>query len=166
MNYFFFDASALAKRYIAEIGSDAVDLIFNKTAPARTCCLLLGVGETTSILVRARNGGKLSPPEFQKQIATFHSEIVNNDEFLKFDAERAEIYESFELIEKFSINATDAIVLRIALTFKATAEEIGQALVLVCSDKRLIRAAEKSGITVCDPEQVTLAEVQRLIDAE
>jgi hypothetical protein len=38
-------------------------------------------------------------------------------------------------------------------------------LVLVCSDKRLIRAAEKSGITVCDPEQVTPAEVQRFIDA-
>jgi hypothetical protein len=58
----------------------------------------------------------------------------------------------------------DASVLYAAITLNDDMQAAGHKLVLVCSDKRLIRAAEKSGITVCDPEQVTLAEVQRLLD--
>jgi hypothetical protein len=51
MTYFLFDASGLAKRYVPELGRNVVHLIFDKAWPLRTCCLLLGVGETTSILV-------------------------------------------------------------------------------------------------------------------
>jgi len=69
------------------------------------------------------------------------------------------------LIEQFSINSTDAIVLYVAMDLNYAMLAAGHELVFVCSDKRLIRAAINNGITVCNPEQVTLAEVQRLIDA-
>jgi predicted nucleic acid-binding protein len=165
LNYFLFDASALAKRFVAEIGSDAVDLIFNKVWPVRTCCLLLGIGETTSILVRAHNRGKLSHDEFDEQMKRLKSEVLNNPAFLSIHVERSTVIASFSLIEQFSINSSDAIVLYVAMDLNYDMLAAGHELVFVCSDKRLIRAAEKSGVTVCDPEQVTLAEVQRLIDA-
>jgi predicted nucleic acid-binding protein len=161
-----FDASALAKRFVAEIGSDAVDLIFDKAWPVRTCCLLLGVGETISILVRAHNGGKLSDIEFNEQMARLKSEVLNNPDLWAIHVERETIVSSFALIEKFSINSTDAIVLYVAINLNDDMQAAGHKLVLVCADKRLHRAAEKSGITVCNPEQVTLAEVQRLIDVD
>lgn len=166
MTYFLFDASGIAKRFVAELGGDAIDLIFDKAWPIRTCCLLLGVGETTSILVRAHNGGKLTNNEFKDQMARLRSEVLHNPDFWAIHVEREAIVSSFAFIEKFSINSTDAIVLHVTLELHADMKAAAHKLVFVCSDKRLIRAAEKSGITVCDPEQVTLAEVQRLIDAE
>jgi len=165
LTYFLFDASALAKRYVFELGRNVVDLIFDRAWPVRTCCLLLGVGETTSILVRAHNGGKLSDDEFKQQMVNFNAEVLNNSDFLSIHVERDTIIASFSLIEQFSINSTDATVLRVALELNDAMQAVAQKLVVVCSDKRLVRAAENSGIVVCNPEQVTLAEVQRLLDA-
>jgi predicted nucleic acid-binding protein len=166
VTYFLFDASGLAKRYVPELGRNVIHLIFDKTWPRRTCCLLLGVGETTSILVRAHNGGKITDDEFKEQMASLRSEVLHNPDFWTIHVEHEAIVSSFAFIEKFSINSTDAIVLHVAIELHADMKAAAHKLVFVCSDKRLIRAAEKSGITVCDPEQVTLAEVQRLIDTE
>jgi hypothetical protein len=33
LTYFLFDASGMAKRFVAELGGDAVDLIFDKAWP-------------------------------------------------------------------------------------------------------------------------------------
>jgi predicted nucleic acid-binding protein len=98
-------------------------------------------------------------------MVNLNAEVSNNPDFLSIHVERETIVSSFALIERFSINSTDAIVLYVAMNLNDDMQAVGHKLVLVCSDKRLIRAAEKSGITVCDPEQVTPAEVQRLIDA-
>ena len=165
MTYFLFDASGLAKRYVPELGRDVIHLIFDKAWPLRTCCLLFGVGETMSILVRAHNGGKLLDDEFKEQMARLRSEVLNHPDFWTIDAERDTILSSFAFIEKFSINSTDAIVLRVTINLNDAMQAAGHKLVLVCADKRLVRVAENSGIVVCNPEQVTLAEVQRLLDA-
>jgi len=55
----------------------------------------LGVGETTSILVRAHNGGKLSDDEFKAQMARLRSEVLDHPDFWTIDAERDTILSSF-----------------------------------------------------------------------
>jgi hypothetical protein len=52
---FYFDASALAKRYIPEKGSTHVDAILDTVPSNRIYVLTIGAGEVVSILVRKRN---------------------------------------------------------------------------------------------------------------
>jgi hypothetical protein len=56
------------------------------------------------------------------------------------------------LIEKHSINSVDAIVLRSALEVVIDLRDVGDDLVLVASDKRLLRAARVEGLSVFNPE--------------
>ena len=56
------------------------------------------------------------------------------------------------LIEKHSINSVDAIVLRSALEVVIDLRDVGDDLVLVASDKRLLRAARVEGRSIFNPE--------------
>ena len=64
MYYFYFDASALAKRYIEEIGSDKIDFLFANVPLARLKCLILGAVEVLWICVRKKNDGRISANQF------------------------------------------------------------------------------------------------------
>ena len=59
-NSFYLDASALAKRYIPEKGSNLVDAIVDTVSADRIFLLNIGAGEVMSILVRKRNAGIIS----------------------------------------------------------------------------------------------------------
>jgi len=56
------------------------------------------------------------------------------------------------LIETHSINATDAIILRLALNLAVRLRGAGHDLVLVASDQRLLRAAQAEALLTFDPE--------------
>ena len=64
MNFFFLDASALAKRSVVEVGTSLVDHLFNHAAIDRMILLNLGFAEVVSILVRRRNAGILTAGTF------------------------------------------------------------------------------------------------------
>lgn len=66
MNYFYFDASALAKRYSHEKGTDLINIIFENVKPSRMMCLLLGSSEVVSVLVRKHNDGRISNTTFSQ----------------------------------------------------------------------------------------------------
>ncbi len=57
MHRFLLDASAPAKRYAPEKGSDAVEHLFVNVGRNRLACILLGVGEVVAVLVRKRTKG-------------------------------------------------------------------------------------------------------------
>ena len=56
--YFYFDASALVKRYTEEIGSDKIDVLFTNVPLERLLCLTVGAIEVFWICVRKRNDGR------------------------------------------------------------------------------------------------------------
>ncbi len=58
-----------------------------------------------------------------------------------------------DLIETYSLNSVDAMVLRSALDVAAERHNIGDVLVLVASDQRLLRAAQAEGLQIFNPEQ-------------
>jgi predicted nucleic acid-binding protein len=63
-NSFYFDASALAKRYVPEKGSAQVHAILNTAPGNRTYVLNVGAGEVVSIFVRKRNAAIISAAYF------------------------------------------------------------------------------------------------------
>ena len=55
MNYFYFDASALAKCYMPEVGSNLVNYLFSHVTHERLMYLIAGVAEVVSLLIRKKN---------------------------------------------------------------------------------------------------------------
>lgn len=58
------DASALAKQYTQETGSDTVQALFTQAPPPEMISTVWGFAETFSILLRCRNRGAIGTAAF------------------------------------------------------------------------------------------------------
>src|SRR5439155_2610612 len=130
----FIDASALIKRYTNEVGAVLVDLLFASADPTRLMCLMLGVAEVAAALARKRNGGVITAPAFAAAMTQLRAEVIDATDFAKLPADNALINNSLVLTNKYAVNATDAVVLRVALDLAAHLRLGGDDLVLVSSD--------------------------------
>jgi len=151
--YFYFDASALVKRYTQEIGSDKVNFLFNNVPLNRMMCLILGVIELFWICVRKRNDRRLTNPDFSQVGVNFNYEVIDDQsDFKTLSAPDSLVWDAMDLIENHSLNSVDAIVLRSALDMAMELRSTGDTLVLVASDQRLLRAARTEGLQIFNPE--------------
>lgn len=163
---FFFDASAVAKRYIAELGSELIDYLLENVRPQQCRALLIGAGEVLSILVRRRNAGILTNPDYQQAVVEFRHEVVDSHEFLLATAEDHLVRASFGLIDKHSLNATDAVVLQAAVAIARSLTAEDDHLVFVAADARLLRAAAAEGLVTFNPETDTQQRLDQLITGD
>lgn len=165
MNTFLLDASALAKRYTLETGSQTIDRLFAQTLPEQLICLMLGAAEVASVLVRRRNAGMISSSVFGHAMARLRAEVVDLESFLTFTVSNDLILSAWTYMDRYSLNATDCAVLRLAVDLAADLRTQGDDLVLVASDQRLLRAAQSEGLATFDPETDDEARLETLIGA-
>jgi hypothetical protein len=163
MNFFFLDASALCKRYAPEIGSDRMHYLFQHAPVGRLSCLMLGASEVYSVLVRRQNAGGLTPAAFRASITNLFQEIIASLHFPVLRVENSLIRNSLSHIDQHAINSNDAAVLQMALRLAAGHRQQGNDLVLVASDQRLLRAAQREGLTTFDPETQDSVTLQTLL---
>jgi predicted nucleic acid-binding protein len=163
MTSFFLDASALAKRYSLETGSAHIDYLFDHVSYERLICLMLGVAEVASVLVRKRNSGLLSAIAFSQSMTNLVSEIVDHDELNTLPIDNDLIAAAIPLIERYALNSTDAVVLRLALELATQLRADGHDLVLVAADQRLLRAAQAERLLSFDPEAQTETDLDGLL---
>jgi predicted nucleic acid-binding protein len=161
--FHYFDASALAKRFTQEPGTDLLNEFFFLAPRRQMACLVMGLLEVTSILVRQRNDLRLASPLFKVAMAEFKVDVVDHREFRKVSATDALLYASADLITKHNLNATDAVVLRAALELQDALQQDGDELILWTADARLIRAAEAENIRIFDPEVETILSLRNLL---
>lgn len=166
MNTFYWDASALAKRYAPELGTSLVNHLFAYVALERMMCLVIGTGEVISILVRRKNDNRINADDFSQALENFRAEVIDSAAFQLVSIEDALVLASHSFIEQHSLNATDALVLRSALDAAAMARPAGNDTVLVASDRRLLRAAQAEGLQTFNPEVDTQAHLDALIQAD
>lgn len=162
MNYFCLDASALAKRYVPETGSALVDFILGNVAEHRVHVLNVSYAEVVWALVRLRNSGRLSAGRFGLALINLEGEIVQSLSKHLLSFNNSLVTNALPLIVKHSINATDAILLRLAIDVSQLLRGQGNDLVLVASDQRLLRAAQAERLITFNPEtqdQPTLAKL-------
>jgi predicted nucleic acid-binding protein len=76
--YFYFDASALVKRYTEETGSDKVDYLFVNVPLNQLKCLTIGAAEVFWICVRKKNDGRITPYEFTHAVANLNREVTSD----------------------------------------------------------------------------------------
>jgi predicted nucleic acid-binding protein len=162
-NSFYFDASALAKRYVPETGSAQVDAVLD-TVPARRVFLLsVGAGEIASIAVRKRNAGLLPISDFDEAMRNIRAEIVQAGKVTVSPVSKRLVFSSLPLIVAHSINSTEAMTLKSALAIARRLRAAGDDLVFVASDRRLLRAAGAEGLSTFNPESQDQAALALLL---
>jgi predicted nucleic acid-binding protein len=160
---FCLDASALAKRYAAEVGTPLMNHLFTQVPPSRMSLFNVGIAEVVSLLVRKKNAGLLTAATCAQALIEVENELIRSPNLNRFTADDALVTDALPLIQKHSINSTDAIVLRSALDLAVPLRAAGDDLVLVASDQRLLRAAQAEGLATFNPETQTQADLDALL---
>ena len=149
---FYLDASALAKRYVIEQGTFVVNHLFRRVTRNDMMCLTLGILEVISIFVRKKNASVVPQDAFNQAMTDFRSEVIDAANFTKIPVTDPLINAAASLVEKHSLNATDAVILRSILDLIIVLRATGDDLVLVTSDQRLLRAAQVEGVLTFNPK--------------
>jgi predicted nucleic acid-binding protein len=151
--YFYFDASALVKRYTREVGSDEINFLFANVSLAHLRCLAIGAMEVFWICVRKRNDSRITTIQFDRAVTLLRREVINpQSDFKTISVPDSLVWDSMNLVDIHSLNSVDAIVLRSALDIASELRNAGDTLVLVASDQRLLRAARTEGLQGFNPE--------------
>lgn len=156
------DASALAKRYSPERGSDTVDSLFETIPAPQMVATVIGYAEAYSLLLRKRNRSDISEEAFRAAKTALRDEVTGRDSFDLLTVDDAAVFSGIALIEQHNINATDAAILALFLRF---ARLFTPPCVVVAADERLIRAAEAEGLKTMNPELVAAADVPDILAA-
>jgi predicted nucleic acid-binding protein len=163
MYHAYFDASALAKRYFPETGTAVVDHLFRRIPPERMVLLPVGLAEVASILVRKRNAGPLTTAQLHGALNMMRTEVgVWSYVHIPFANDRL-ADRAIDLIDRHSVNSTDAILLRSALDLATRYRANGLDLFLVTCDLRLIRAARAENLATFNPEAQAEADLDTIL---
>ncbi len=161
MKHFILDASALGKRYVPERGTALLNYLFDQVGSARLHCLTLGGLEAVSVIVRARNGGRMSPRDAAEALVNVRLEALPGS-MHTIPAGDDLVLPAADLIEAHHVNSTDAVLLRAALILRAAMRAGNDDLVLVSADRRLLKAAAREGLPAFDPETEDLPALEAL----
>jgi uncharacterized protein len=140
----FFDASAVAKRYFQEIGSDRVNKLWNE--PEILSSLAVLPCEITSALNRKRRERSLPRGAYQilkKQI----EEDIGKIPLVPINTEIIEI--SLRLLDIYPLKTLDSLYLAGALGVQAALKETVR---FIAADRQLLQAAQAEGLRTFDPE--------------
>ncbi len=164
MVHLLWDASALAKRYVAELGTPTVNALFAAVSPAQMVTTIMSYSEAFAAMLRKRNQGSLSTTAFAAAQAALRNEVIDDPDLVVIGWEFDDVLNGIDLIQRHNLNSTDAAILE-ALLKRAAATRPATASVLVASDRRMLRAAKAEGLEVINPENVQPADVAPFLAA-
>lgn len=143
MLYYFLDTSALVKRYHQEIGTEAIDEIFD--SEERILIISnVSISEFVSALNRKKNEKEITQEDLDIVLSKFYADIMQ--EFTVIGIADSHIISSIELILKYDLKALDSLQLAIAL------ELSDLDVIFVSADSKLCETAEKERLKAVNPE--------------
>ena len=163
MALLFWDGSALAKRYIAEVGTATVNALFAGVQPHEMATTPWSYAETYSILLRKLNSSAIDRAMFVTAITVLEAEVVYSPDFGLLSINDAMVFASTAIMNHHNLNATDAAILTLLLDFAQTLPGGRSDCVLIAADRRLLRAADAEGFPIVDPEAVPAVDVPALL---
>ena len=139
----FLDASAAAKRYWQEAGSDRVKELFQ--GPGPLCSVALLRCELASALNRRHREGDLSSPE-RHVTRDRVTQDLSRLRLVPVDDEL--IHASVRLLDSHPLKTLDSLYLAGALNLHRLSSI---PILFVSADRQLLRAAKAEGLQVLDP---------------
>lgn len=147
---FYFDTSALVKRYRKEAGSDVLDKIFELTDYSFATSFWTILEFVVAFSTRMKRGA-LSGEAFNTVVSRFLKDVL--DRFAITSVNDELIASATSIAIKHALPSADCLQLASILSLKRALEPVKERLVLICSDKELCRAAEEEGIELINPEE-------------
>ncbi|PUA31203.1 MAG: hypothetical protein B9J98_07335 [Candidatus Terraquivivens tikiterensis] len=150
MANFYFDTSAIVKRYRKEVGSGVLDKIFELKGHAFTIsfwCIL----EFTVVFSTRMRRGALSRKAFNAVVSHFLKDVLERFAIISVNDELIAL--ATPLAVRHALPSADCLQLASAISLKKALEPIKEEPILICSDKDLCKAAEREGIKCIDPEE-------------
>jgi len=147
---YFFDSSALVKRYAQETGSEWVIATTEPQAGHTLYIARITAVEVVSAITRRRRSGALS--ETDAATASFDFRYDLSHQYRAVEVTATVIAQAMELVVKQALRGYDAVQLGAALVVHNLRVTLGlPAFVLVSADRELNAAATADGLTVDDP---------------
>jgi predicted nucleic acid-binding protein len=157
------DASALAKRYTPEVGSDAVDACFGSPVVAAMITTCGVYAEACSVLRRKQNRGEIDLIAFTKARSALRSEVLLGPGVQWLTIEDDDILAGIALSDRHNLNSTDAALLVAYLDYARSQPSGAPTCLLVATDHHLLRAATSEGLDTLNPERVPAADIPALL---
>jgi predicted nucleic acid-binding protein len=147
---YFFDSSALVKRYVHEHGSIWVRETTASVSGHLIHISLLTVAEIASALARRRREGGLSTSERDRLFGAFPVDCARS--YLLMRVEEDVIQYAVVLITQHPLRTADAIQVSTALRLSQALDEAQLGQVIVASaDDRVLQAASQKGLPIENP---------------
>lgn len=150
MGAYFFDSSALVKRYITEAGSKwVINLLRPSSRNVIFIAQITGV-EVTSAIARKRKGLFLTPDKALKSILRFQRDF--RIRFYQKSHAAAIVDSAMQLADQYELRGYDAVQLATALDTDELRQKNGLSpITFVSADNALNAAAQVVGLTTENP---------------
>ncbi len=150
MAAFFFDSSALAKRYVSETGSRWVQSLADSSAGHEVYVARITLVELVAAITRRKLQGDLTPQDEAEALADLRADFASD--YLPIEITATLLAQAEALAEKHALRGYDAVQLAAALQVSTALLGAGGApLTLVSADLELNAAAQAEGLSVDDP---------------
>ncbi|MEK6300256.1 MAG: type II toxin-antitoxin system VapC family toxin [Acidobacteriota bacterium] len=157
MAVYFFDTSALLKRYVEEPGSTWVRQVTDPKSGNKIYIATITAVEVISAIMKnvRTTSSPLGLGDAQKAIAEFRNDFEN--QYAPFPVTDSLVQGAMGLPEKHKLRGYDAVQLSAALIISAQSAQLGipatgvPSIVLVAADDELLDAAKAEGVAVDDP---------------
>jgi uncharacterized protein len=150
MSAYFFDSSALVKRYIIEIGSKWVIGLLKPSANNLVYIAQIAGVEVTSAIARRRKGLKITPIKATKSILRFQKDFQYR--FFQKSLSSSLVESAMHLADKHELRGYDAVQLASAVAANNLRKVNGLSpIIFVSADNALNLAAQSEGLTIDNP---------------
>ena len=147
---YFFDASAIVKRYLIEVGTLWVGGLVSPSAGNRIYVARISGAEVVAAISRRGKAGALAPATVIGSIAQFRLDFTG--QYLHVPVSSSVVRKAMDLAEKHALRGYDAVQLACALAANARRLSKGALpLALISADVDLNAAAAAEGMVVDDP---------------
>ena len=145
MSYYYLESSALLKLYVRERGTDdLVPLVRNPFLVDRFIVLSLASVEVRSAIRRRERIGDIAAPMAAAAIRRLEWQVGTRFYETRLDGEVIEVAKS--LIDRHGLRAYDSLQLAGCLAIREFLPTF------VCSDQKLLKAADEEGLATFNPE--------------
>jgi predicted nucleic acid-binding protein len=147
---YFFDSSALAKRYVSEAGTDWVRNILAGAKPEEVFISKISGAEVAAAFARKKRSGEISEEDHTKASGGFRGHFRVSYTHIEVTDEVVDI--AMELAERQALRGYDAVQLASAALVSRSLEESKEdSLTFVSADDRLCEAARAEKIAAENP---------------
>ena len=147
---YFVDTSALAKRYVVEVGSPWLHATLDPAISCSVYIVRIAAVELISAVTRRERSGTLAPNDAAIARSGFRTHMGN--EYKIIEVTESLVNNALILAEKHGLRGYDAVQLSAAIEVNTRYLATGMSsITLICADSELNTAAVREGLTVENP---------------